>query len=309
MNYEKAIQILQIEVNDKQLTEKIIKHHYFKLARIYHPDKNNNEKTNNHTHFLEIKESYEYLLKYYGYLNDENYELEENDIGSMEQSYIWSKFVQPFFNSNLLLILKTKVFYTLINELYKKCEDRAFSLINGMDFHQLKKIYFLLEKNQTHFHITDHFLSKMQVLIAKKQEQTNHIILRPTLSDLLEENLYIYQVDNEKIFIPLWHQELTYQINDSELIVEIIPNLDSNIEIDENNNIILIQNYKIEDLWKKKEILITIGKKQLIIDKKQISMEPMQEIIFKNQGISKLNVNDIYNTKHKSNIIIILIIS
>ena len=57
MNYEKACKILKLNNNFKI---EHLKSNYRKYALIYHPDKNDNDKTT----FYLIKDAYEYLLEY-----------------------------------------------------------------------------------------------------------------------------------------------------------------------------------------------------------------------------------------------------
>ena len=56
--------------------------------------------------------------------------------------------------------------------------------------------------------------------------EDNVIILNPTLEDLLKGNIYKLDIFEKEFYIPLWHQELYYDIKGRDLIVKIIPELD-----------------------------------------------------------------------------------
>ncbi len=69
--YEISCKILNIVVeNEDELTEVILKKQYRKCCLLYHPDKQN---TTSSCKFLEISNAYEYLGKYMGYIDDDDY--------------------------------------------------------------------------------------------------------------------------------------------------------------------------------------------------------------------------------------------
>ena len=85
--YEESCKTLNIVVeNEDELTESILKKQYRKYCLLYHPDKQN---TITSCKFLEISKAYEYLGKYMGYIDDDDYyyddyeEYEEYDSGTV----------------------------------------------------------------------------------------------------------------------------------------------------------------------------------------------------------------------------------
>ena len=85
--YKQSCETLNIVVeNEDELTESILKKQYRKYCLLYHPDKQN---TMTSCKFLEISKAYEYLGKYMGYIDDDDYyyddyeEYEEYDSGTV----------------------------------------------------------------------------------------------------------------------------------------------------------------------------------------------------------------------------------
>lgn len=85
--YQESCKTLNIVVeNEDELTETILKKQYRKYCLLYHPDKQN---TITSCKFLEISKAYEYLGKYMGYIDDDDYyyddyeEYEEYDSGTV----------------------------------------------------------------------------------------------------------------------------------------------------------------------------------------------------------------------------------
>jgi hypothetical protein len=59
-------------------------------------------------------------------------------------------------------------------------------------------------------------------------------ILHPTIEQLLRKD--IYYLEEEKLYIPLWHQEIVFH---GKIKIMIHPKLPDGIELDENNNILV----------------------------------------------------------------------
>ena len=110
------------------------------------------------------------------------------------------------------------------------------------------------------------------------------------------------------VYIPLWHHEVNYNNN----IIKIVPLLENNIFIDCDNNIhidyrttydnliFLLKNYDdpyFELSLKFNEIVLKIPLNKLYINK-------YQTYVFKNSGISQINLNNMFDVSNLSNIIV-----
>jgi hypothetical protein len=104
--YEKCCKILGIVVVDEdEITETFLKKKYHKCCLLCHPDKNKGIGT---LRFIEINGAYDYLNKYMGYTDDENYyDEQDDDIPVIVNPYIKiigniimsNKFVMSYVNS------------------------------------------------------------------------------------------------------------------------------------------------------------------------------------------------------------------
>ena len=76
MNYQTACCNLGLSINE-DWQESDLKRQYRRLALLNHPDKN---KSADATHqFQQIQESYEYLMKYQGFIDTNDYNLDEDE--------------------------------------------------------------------------------------------------------------------------------------------------------------------------------------------------------------------------------------
>ena len=115
------------------------------------------------------------------------------------------------------------------------------------------------------------------------------------IDNLVDKDIFVMEYDNEKLYIPMWHHELVFEINNRKIIIECNRNINKNIEIDDDNNITVKVFLKIEDLKNKKNIDVKISKNlEIKIDISKLFIRKNQLIIFKNQGIPIINEKNIY---------------
>ena len=286
MNYEKACNILNI-CNDETINSDIIKKRYRILALKYHPDKNKSDEASNK--FIEIQESYEYLLEYYNYTDNEK-----------NQNYY--HILQTFLHNLFPEQNNSTIFFYIFEKILSNCEKHALKTLDNLDVNVLIKINNIITTYKDSLHINESFMNQVSIIIKNKQLNQETIILNPTINDLFENNLYKLQYENNTYIIPLWHHELIYDIGDHDITVKCIPILPNHISLDNNNNITINLNYNIKEIWGQDNVYFSIDKYEFSFNKNQLKLQPNQTIKISNQGISKINTNDIFNVSKKSNI-------
>jgi hypothetical protein len=144
------------------------------------------------------------------------------------------------------------------------------------------------------------------------------MILRPLLDDVIMDNVYkCYYVDVEAtqkltqpLYIPLWHHELIYDRDaNTDLTIKIIPKLPSlNYWIDDENHLHQRMEYTLCDLWdcvsEKKYLEVFFGKRRYIFYPHELQLSPYQQHTWKEQGISKINSDSIYDISKRADVIL-----
>lgn len=306
MNFSKACHILGIDKsNSSEITIELLKKKYKLKALQYHPDKNDSPDASEK--FQEINNSYHYLLENLDYIESDDDE-DDNDNDNSEQinktGYRW---VLYKFLKNILSVSNEKtIFYKIIEKISTTCEKKSLEILENIDKQKLIKLYEILSCYKEAFHFTNDFFEKVELIIKKKVEGDECVILHPTIEDLFENNLYKLKINELVYIIPLWHHELIYDNCGNDLYVKCYPILDHHIRIDEKNNIHIELSMKLNEIWGKHKIDFIIGNKSFHIFSKQIKLLQYQQIILFNEGISKINTNDIYNIDVKGDIIVYL---
>ena len=306
MNYKIAFEILEIDMSEKKYSDinlECLKKQYHKLALQNHPDKNGNTQESKEK-FQKINEAYEYLKR------DSIFEdQEKNNANSTMYGDILHSFLSEIFEGDY-----NNKFYEIIKDIiFKKIPIKLFEELNK---ETALNIYNFLSKYKNVFHINQKTLDKLIAIVSKKYEDVmEYYKLNPSIDDLFENNVYKLYVNEQLCLVPLWHNELYFEgteINNMrEIIVSCEPELPTNIKIDENNNLHVKINFNsmtIPNLIKNNEkFTFNIGKKEFSIPIDKLYMKVNQYYRIKNEGLSKVNENDIYDISEKSDIIVNII--
>ena len=306
MNYKIAFEILEIDMSEKKYCDinlECLKKQYHKLALQNHPDKNGNTQESKEK-FQKISEAYDYLKR------DSVFEdQEKNNANSTIYGDILHSFLSEIFEGDY-----NNKFYEIIKDIiFKKIPIKLFEELNK---ETALNIYNFLSKYKNVFHINQKTLDKLIAIVSKKYEDVmEYYKLNPSIDDLFENNVYKLYVNEQLCLVPLWHNELYFEgteINNMrEIIVSCEPELPTNIKIDENNNLHVKINFNsmtIPNLIKNNEqFTFNIGKKKFSIPIDKLYMKVNQYYRIKNEGVSKVNENDIYDISEKSDIIVNII--
>ena len=324
MKISEAIVILNIKnytiYNIKNITHNELKKHYHIQCLIYHPDKNIN---NTEATFIFQNINYAYnILKELINANAKDFDAKDFDAKDFDAKdfdannynynyYIFNfiDFIIKYYSNN------TNTIDLDINNIkhYANSQIQTIlaNLLDNFSIIILEDLYIFLLKykkectseNDTNT-ISDNIITIIKTLVQEKLSKYNIYILTPNIANLLNSDIYKLEINNDIIYIPLWHNELNFENN----IIKIDPLLETNITLDSDNNIHYTYNNTYSNII---ELLNSNAANISIAIENHIFNIPISKLTFskyqiyniKNQGLSKININNILDNTCKSDII------
>ena len=287
MNYGDACKILDLP---STFTCKELKHNYYLKALRYHPDKNPEVDATNK--FQEVLDAYIFLNKYKDIIDDYDEGIDNSYLN------IFEKFIGGVLNKNIDI----KHFSKILNN---KCSEITIEILKHFSHNTLLKLHEFVEKYADILYINREIVERLNELI-NNNNTSNDIIkeINPTLDNLMNNDIYIINHDDEIYYIPMWHHELVYELSGNSLVVYCEPELPEFMSIDQYNNIYVNLSMTLESILNDTSIEIVIGERQYIISVSELYIKKYQRYTFKQQGISVINIDDVYNVDKRANIYI-----
>lgn len=320
MDFQSAINILELSDSFTLLE---LKKNYYKLCLKWHPDKN---KTNPCAtlKFQELSQAYNILKEYlemnskkqerFNHFHNSNtnkhfdVDIDSDDLN--ENDFEFSNILNKFIDTLLCKNTNKKSIRHIIEKLTNNCNKISIKLFENMDKETSLELYSYLKQYNEIMHISEQSLNEIYSIINNKFKNDEIVNLHPTIDNLLNDEIYKLEFDNTIYYIPLWHHQLSYDLSlNNQLIIYINPILDNHINIDNNNNIHIHLNSRINGLLNHGKLIFNIGEKVFEICSNKLKIIQNQDYIIKNKGILNINVNDIYNNSNRSDVIVHLTLS
>jgi curved DNA-binding protein CbpA len=292
MEYSKALDLLGIPRKHICLDKEMVRKAYLKASLKYHPDKygDNGEK------FKEINKAYIFLCENNKFYHNDT----ENNFDNILEELI-QKFSQKT-NWNSVFIKTT------IKGIFTNHNDYIIQLFDNLEKNIAIEVFDCLIQLQFFTNWDEEYIKKIKNIIHKKMKHDNIVLLNPTIDDLMSDQIYKLNVGNNEFYIPLWHNELYFDLTDSsgnkiDLIVKIKPDIFENVTIDYENNIIIKWSCDVKELLNSGEVVVKVGKRVFNIKSEDIKCTKNKQCFyFKKKGILKMNNKNIFDSSERSDV-------
>jgi predicted nucleic acid-binding Zn-ribbon protein len=152
-------------------------------------------------------------------------------------------------------------------------------------------------------------LEGVREIVQQKFENVLIYKLNPTINDLMNNNIYKLNVNEQICYVPLWINESYFDVSGCEVIVLCEPDIPNNISIDEDNNIHIVRKLSIDDelvnlITNNFNLMIYVADKVFEIPIEKLYMKKEQIYTIKNKGLSILDEFDIIQNFERGDIIV-----
>jgi len=282
---------------DRGSSEEQIKKAYKKLALKYHPDKYHDDGEM----FKQVNSAYKFLCEREKTFEETIYQ-EKVSFDVIIEELVTK--LCPVDNKWSKLFIKTT-----IKTIFDKCENFSYKIFEKLSKEKVIQIYDFLNNINDHDLINENFMKKIKSIIEEKIKHDNIILLIPTLEDLLNDTIYKLDISKNIFYVPLWHNELYFDLKQDEkmcdLIVKMEPDIPDNIFIDSNNNIFIKYWASVKEIFETQKLVIKIGKKEIIIKSSEIKLvNEVQMFKYDNIGIIKINEDNMFDNSQRGAIVI-----
>lgn len=295
MNYQKASDIL--ELNPGFSLQKL-KKNYYKKALQFHPDKN--PISTQSEHFKEINEAYCYLKDSAPASNTTIINDDYKNDSIFDYNNMLDNFIKLFSN------IDDKTSVSIIKNIVSNYHKISLKTFEQLDKKTAMKIFDWVEKYSQLFYISEDVLINLREIMKEKMKDDNLIILNPGLKNLMNKELYKLEINDEIYYVPLWHDEISFDTSGNiNIIVKCHPMLPNHISIDENNDIHIHIQTKMVDILKRDKLEIELYlDKNIEIDVDKLFIKKTQTVLLKNIGIPRINTKEIFDCQKTGHILI-----
>ena len=270
MDTRRACQILKVR---EPFCERDLKRAWWAAARRHHPDtrKHHPDKSDDaegDRHFLEAQEAYAFLSMCDG--DGDGYG--DGDGGD-----------EPLLR-HLLHAMSESVFgetgRQLVLDIFRRLERTKAAAI--LEYAELFQVEGTLIAEMRSIHDAD----------------SQVVVIRPTVQNLLQSDIYCLEHDGTTRYIPMWHQEITYD----RLVVRCMPELPPHMLLDEKGAIHVTIKTSASKVFELKGIQIMVGDVPFVVPGEKLRFVERQTHVFEGQGVPRINQNDAFDNARRGDV-------
>jgi hypothetical protein len=291
MDFKRACEIMGMTSYD--FTHKELKQKYYKLALKYHPDHNHEDATRSTERFQELYSAYEYLCIHLNIEREEKEEINNSD----DYVSLFKKFLSSEYNININIDTTSIV---------NGCKNASFKIFENLDKKTALNVFNYMEEYSDIVGIIDDTIkTDLKNILREKIKDDECIVLHSTLENLFNADIYkLNYNDNTLFYVPLWHDEVTYELpKDKLLVVKCIAELPEHIKIDQYNHLHVYIKVCSSTIFNKETIPVTIcAGKVFEIPVADLRIVKEQVYTFYRMGIPMIHTENMFSTDKKGNI-------
>jgi hypothetical protein len=157
----------------------------------------------------------------------------------------------------------------------------------------------------------DTIKNNLKDILREKIKDDVLIVLNSTIENLFNADIYKLEHNCEMYYVPLWHDELTFDMcdinincsNATQLVVKCVPSLPEHMKVDHNNHLHIYINVCFTTLLNREKIDVQICNERILeIPVCELRIMKKQVYTFYRMGIPLIHTENIFSTEKKGNV-------
>ena len=287
MDFSTACRMLDVKA---PFTEKTLRTAYYKKALHFHPDKNKDAGAAER--FRAAKEANDYLRTYL-----EIEEAAENTDGEVYESLLSRLFSSVFDEPT-----RGATFIAICGQIQGKSWDLALRTFESLDRKTAVEVVEYITAFQDVLGLDSSTIARFRSKTTLVE--TEHYVLNPKLDNLLNKEVYCLDLSGELLYIPLWHEEMSFDLSCGPVVVTNKLQLPDNIAIDHNNDLHVHIRYGIDDAFRNGHIPIHLAGKVIELPARELHIRAQQTARVTGRGAPRINPHSLLDASQIGDIVV-----
>tara|TARA_Y100000748_G_scaffold287067_1_gene270884 strand:+ start:5225 stop:6079 length:855 start_codon:yes stop_codon:yes gene_type:complete len=271
-------------------TAKTLRTAYYKKALHFHPDKNKDAGATERFHAA--SEANEYLRTYL-----EIEEAEDNADGEVYESVLSRLFSSVFDEPT-----HGAVFIAICGQIRGKSWDLALRTFESLDRKTAVEVVEYITAFQDVLGLDNATIERFRSKISLVE--TEHVVLNPKLRNLLNKEVYCLDLSGDLLYIPLWHEEISFDLSCGPVVVTNKLQLPDNVAIDHNNDLHVHVRYGIGDAFLKGHVPINLAEKVFELPARELHIRAQQTARIPGRGAPRINPHNLLDANQIGDIVV-----
>ena len=285
MDFSTACRILDIKT---PFTEKTLRTAYYKNALHFHPDKNKDPEAAER--FSACNEANEYLQTYL--------EIEKESSDGEVYETVLSKLFSSVFNEPT----HGATFMAMCEQIRRKSWDLALCTFESLNRKTALEVVEYIAAFQDVLGIDNATIERFRTTIPLVE--TEHVVLNPELRNLINKEVYCIDLSGDLLYIPLWHEEMSFDLSSGPVVVTNKLQLPDNVAIDHNNDLHVHVRYGICDAFLNGHIPICLAEKVFELPARELNIRAQQIARIPGRGAPRINPDNLLDASQIGDIVV-----
>jgi hypothetical protein len=295
------------------------------MALQYHPDRPGTDKAEQTRRFQEINEAYGIVM---AHIDAGGCGMDPNEHNTEPPSTPSTSYARVLGQFVTFVVGKWSSVEDTVDRLFGRMSNggRGDVFVRTFDAKHITLLLAVIRDNEamvaTTLDIDVSLVRRLDRLIRRRLERTNerrsegnaeqnppspHHIVDVSVDDCMEARVVEVKYDSTTMYVPSWQYIVSFEVGDDETVsFESKISLESNMDVDEENNLIVSVSVGLKELLDMSYIGVPVGSTEFQVPVNELKVMRTQRYIFKGKGIPRISERDIYRCQDRADVVVVV---